>query len=339
LRLDLLKHLLDPVLDLLLAGNTRRVNVVHTRTNVAWVSLVNKDLQQLSIALAVLNGEYVSIESSDGVEEVLELGVAEVGVNLSRIRNTGSGKLEAVNGPREIVLTLAAGTEGKTLTEGGLIDLDDVDTCSFEVDDLIAESKGKLLSLDRLVNIITWEGPSQASDWTSKHTLHRLLGDGCSVLGLLDGHWRWTRDVPNDDWWTDAAGAIALHPSVRGEYITIKTLTKVLYHVVAFWLTVDIDIEVKLILDLDDFFNLLFNELLVLLGGNLTLGELVALDSDFFGLWEGANGGSGEKRQLEVRLLLSISLWEWRLAVVHFRRDLRLPLLDLWVIGALGGGT
>jgi hypothetical protein len=48
----------------------------------------------------------------------------------------------------------------------------------------------------------------------------------------------------------------------------------------------NVDIEVKLLLDLDDILNLLFDELLILLGSDLTLGELVALKSDLLGLRE-----------------------------------------------------
>ena len=131
------------------------------------------------------------------------------------------------------------------------------------------------MGLDGLVDIVTGEGPSEASDGAGKHTLHGLLGNRGSVLGLLDGHGSRARDVTDDDRGTDAAGSVRLDPTLGGEDITVKALTKVLHHVVALRLTVDVDVKTKLILDLDDLLNLLLNELLVLLGGNLTLGELV----------------------------------------------------------------
>ena len=52
------------------------------------------------------------------VEEVLELRVAEVRVDLSRILDAGGGKLEAVDGPLEIGITLSALAQGKTLLHG-----------------------------------------------------------------------------------------------------------------------------------------------------------------------------------------------------------------------------
>lgn len=75
------------------------MDVIDTGANVARVSLVLKDLEELGVALAVLNGQDVSIESGNGVEEVLELRVAEVGVDLRRVLDTSARELERVNGP------------------------------------------------------------------------------------------------------------------------------------------------------------------------------------------------------------------------------------------------
>lgn len=273
------------------------------------------------------------------MEEVLELGVAEVGVDLSAVLNTGGGELEAVDSPREILLTLRAGAKRETLTKSGLIDLDDVDAGLLEVDDLVAESESELLSLDGLVDVVTGEGPAQAGDGTSKHTLHGLLAVLGGVLALLDGHRLRTGDVANDDRGTDAAGAVGLDPGVGGEDVTVHALTEVLHHVVTLRLTVDEDVEVKLLLDGDDVPDLLLDELLVLIGGNLTLGELVALDTDVLGLGEGADGGGGEHRELQVGLLLLVTSGEGRLAVVHLLGDLLLPLLDLRLVDAGGRST
>ena len=97
-----------------------------------------------------------------------------------------------------------------------------------------------------------------------KHALHWLLGDGNGVLGLLDSHWCWARDITDNNGRSDTTGAVALNPGVGGESIAVKTLTEVLHHVVTLRLAVDVDIKVKLLLDLDNFLDLLLNELLVL---------------------------------------------------------------------------
>lgn len=339
LGLEVLEHLLNTVLDLLLGGDTRGVDVVDTRADVTGVGLVDEDLEELGVRLAVLDGEDVSVESGDGVEEVLELRVTEVRVDLSGVLDTGGGQLEAVDGPGEVLLALRARAEGKTLTEGGLVNLDDVDASGLKVDDLVTEGEGELLSLDGLVDIVTRERPAETGDGTSEHTLHGLLGDGGGVLALLDGHGLRAGDVTDDDRGTHATGAVRLDPGVGGEDVTVKALTEVLNHVVTLGLTVDVDVKVKLVLDGDNIADLLLNELLVLLGSDLTLGELVTLDADVLGLGEGTNGGGGEHRQGEVSLLLGVTGVEGRLAVVLLSSDGLLPLLDLRVVGAGRGGA
>lgn len=333
------EHLLDAVLDLLLGGDTRRVDVVNTGANVARVGLVDEDLEELGVRLAVLDGQDIGIESGDGVEEVLELRVAEVGVDLSAIGDTGGGQLEGVNSPLEVGNTGLTSAEGKTLTESRLVDLNHSNASGLKVNNLVAKSESELLSLDGLVDIVTGERPPQASDGTSEHALHGLGGDGSGVLGLLNGHGGGTRDVTDDDGGTHAAGAVRLNPGVGGENVTSEALTEVLHHVVTLGLTVDEDIEIELLLDLDDLLDLLLDELLVLLRGDLTLGELVALDADLLGLGEGTNGGGGEEGKLEGLGLLGVTLRESGLAVVHLRGDSGLAGLDSGVVGAGRGGT
>lgn len=244
LGLEPLEHLADAVLHLLLSRDTRGVDVVDTRADVARVLLVLEDLEQLSVTLGVLNGQHIGVKSSDGVEEVLEFRVAEVRVDLGRVLDASSGKLERVDGPGEVLLTLLASAERKTLTESRLVDLDDEDTGSLEVNDLVADGEGKLLGLDRLVDIVTRERPPKAGDGSCEHTLHGLLGDGSRVLGLLDSHSSRAGDITDDDRGTDATGSIRLDPTVGGEGIAVKALTEVLHHVVTLRLTVDKDIEV-----------------------------------------------------------------------------------------------
>ena len=315
------------------------MDVVNTGANVARVGLVDEDLEELGVRLAVLDGQDIGIESGNGVEEVLELRVAEVGVDLSAIGNTGGGQLEGVNSPLEVGNTGLTSAEGKTLTESRLVDLNHGNASGLKVNNLVAESESELLSLDGLVNIVTGERPAQASDGTSEHALHGLGGDGSGVLGLLDGHGGGTRDITDDDGGTHAAGAVRLNPGVGGENVTSEALTEVLHHVVTLGLTVDEDIEIELLLDLDDLLDLLLDELLVLLRGDLTLGELVTLDADLLGLGEGTNGGGGEERELEGLGLLGVTLGESGLAVVHLRGDSGLAGLDSGVVGAGRGGT
>ena len=337
--LEELEHLLNADLDLLLGRNTGRVDVVDTGSDVARVGLILEDAEELGIGLGVLDGKDIGIEGGDGVEEVLELRVTEVRVDLSVVVDTGGGETERLDGPVEVGNTLGAGAERETLTESGLIDLDDLDTGGLEVNNLVAEGKGELLSLDGLVDIVTRERPTETGDRTSKHALHGAAGERSGVLGLLDGHGSGARDISNNDRRTDAARTVRLDPGVGGEDVTVEALTEVLHHVVTLGLSVDEDIEVKSFLLLDNELNLALDELLVLLGCDLALSELGASNTDLLGLRERTDGGGGELGELEVGLLGGDTGREGRLAVVHLGGDRGLALLDGGVVGARRGGT
>jgi hypothetical protein len=77
-----IKHFADTVAKLLLARHVRRMNIEDTRADMTRVGLVHEDLEELGIVLAILNAEHIGIQGSDGVEEVLELEVAEMRVDL-----------------------------------------------------------------------------------------------------------------------------------------------------------------------------------------------------------------------------------------------------------------
>lgn len=315
------------------------MDIVDTRSDVARVSLVDEDLEKLGVGFGVLDGEDISIKSSNGVEEVLELRVAEVGMDLSGILNTSSGELEAVDSPLQVGIALLARAKGQTFTKGWLVNLNDVNAILLKVNNLVTEGKGKLLGLNRLVDVDTREGPPKASNGSSKHTLHRLLRDRGSVLALLDSHSSGAGDITDNDRGTNASRSVRLDPSVGRENVTLESLSEVLHHVVTLGLTVHVDVKAKLILNLDALVDLAADECVILLLSDLTLGELVSLDSDLLSLGEGADSGRREEGNAEVLLLLSIASLEWRLAVVHLRSDLALAFLNLGVVGTLRFST
>jgi len=127
-----------------------------------------------------------------------------VGVGLGSIGDTSSGELEGVDGPGKVVVPISA-AEGQAFTDGGLIDLDGLDTGLLEVDNLVTESKGQLLGLNLAGDINTGEGPVQDGDGASQHALHGRLGQALSIATPLDGHGTGTADVGDDDGGTDIA--------------------------------------------------------------------------------------------------------------------------------------
>jgi len=107
-----LEHVTQTLLDLLASGDTRRVDIVNTRTNLVSVSIVLEGLEQLHVALGRLDGDDIGIQTLDGWEDIIEVGVTEVRVGLGGIGDAGGGETERVNGPSEVVIPIRA-TERK----------------------------------------------------------------------------------------------------------------------------------------------------------------------------------------------------------------------------------
>lgn len=97
-----LEHLSDAVLDLLLRRDTGRVDIVHAGTDLVRVAKLVERLEQLHVALRRLDGDDVGVEALNGVEDVVEVGVAEVGVRLGLVANACGCELEGVDRPLEV---------------------------------------------------------------------------------------------------------------------------------------------------------------------------------------------------------------------------------------------
>lgn len=100
----------------------------------------------------------ISVKSLDRGEDVSKVRVTEVGVDLDVVLNTRGGESERVNSPGKVVVPVGL-SEGKTLSDSGLVDLDSLDTGVGEVNDLVSEGKSKLLRLNLLGDISSREGP------------------------------------------------------------------------------------------------------------------------------------------------------------------------------------
>ena len=101
-------------------------------------------------------------------------------VDLCLVLNTRGRQSERVDGPGEVVVPVGL-SEGKTLSDSWLIDLDGLNTGVGKVDDLVSESEGKLLGLDLLGDIGSGERPVEDGNGTSQHSLHGLVRD---LLGV-----------------------------------------------------------------------------------------------------------------------------------------------------------
>ena len=88
------------------------MDIVDTRADLVSISVVLEGLEQFHVALRRLNRNDIGVQTLDGWEDIIEVGVAEVGVSLGGIGNTSSGETEGVDGPGEVVIPIST-TKGK----------------------------------------------------------------------------------------------------------------------------------------------------------------------------------------------------------------------------------
>ena len=288
---------------------------ISSRSNVVSVCVLLEDLEELEVRLGSLDGNDVGVHLLEDVPDVVEVGVAEVRVDLSVVLYTSSRELERIDGPSEVGVPVCS-SKRETLSNSRLIDLNSEDLCLLEVDDFVPKSKGELLALNLSGDIDTGERPVENGNWSSQHTLNGLLGLRLSVGRPLNSHSLGSGDIADDDRWADVSGSIRLNPSVLSEDETFELLSKVLNHIVSLGLSVNEDIESNSLLELDSVVDLGSDELVVLLSGDVTLGEFGTGLSDLLGLGERSDSGSGELGKGELLLLSSDTLAECTLSVV-----------------------
>lgn len=73
---------------------------------------------------------------------------------------------ERSNGPLEVVVPVGL-SEGQTLSDSGLIDLDGLDTSSLQIGNLVPQSEGELLALNLSRGIGSGERPVQDLERTA----------------------------------------------------------------------------------------------------------------------------------------------------------------------------
>jgi hypothetical protein len=303
----------DSVLDLLLSGNSGRVDVVNTGTDLVRVAVRLEDVEELEVSLGGLDRDDVGVESLDGREDVSKVRVTEVRVDLGLVSNTRGRQSERVDGPGEVVVPVGL-SEGKTFSDSRLVDLNGLDTGVGKVDDLVSESEGELLGLDLLGDIGSGERPVENGNGTSQHSLHGLVRDLLGVRRPSDSHGGRSGDVRDDNGGSNVSGSVRLDPTELSEDESGQLFTEVLDHVVSLGFTVDKEVESDLLLEVDGVLDLGLHGLFVLLLGDVTLGELGSGDSDLLGLGEGTDGGGGELGEVEVLLLGLSSGSEGRLS-------------------------
>lgn len=84
------------------------MDIVDTRTDLVRVAVLLEGVEELHVALRRLDGDDVGIKALDGGEDVVEIGVTEVGVGLKLVGDTSSGELERVHSPCQVGVPVRA---------------------------------------------------------------------------------------------------------------------------------------------------------------------------------------------------------------------------------------
>ena len=190
-----------------------------------------------------------------------------------------------------------------------------------------------MFGLELARNIGTGEGPVEDGNWAGQHSLHWFLCNALSVAAPFDSNRVRTTNIGNDDGRADISRAVALNPTVLSEDKSVELFTEVLNHVVSLRFTVDEEIKSDLLLEGDDALNLLLDEALVLLLGDLVLVQFGTSTTDLLGLGEGSDGGGGELGQAQLLFLDLLTNSEGAPPLQHVGSDGSNPLAD----GIVGG--
>src|SRR5690606_40748654 len=115
-------------------GQIGRVDVIYARTDVVRISEILEGAQQLHVRTRRLDGDDVGIHGGDGFDDVVEFRIAHVGVDLRAVLDAGRGQAEAVHGPVQVGLPVAA-AQRQPFAEGRFVYLDDADAGALEIGD------------------------------------------------------------------------------------------------------------------------------------------------------------------------------------------------------------
>ena len=261
----------------------------------------------LHLGASRLDGRHVGVQALDGVDDLAELGVAQVRVDLGVRAHRGGGQAEGSHGPVQVV-GVAVGVQGQELTQGGLVDLDGGDAGGLEIGDLVAQGKADLVGDFAERQVVAREGPRDDRDGAGEHALDGLVGERLGVAGPAHGHGRGARDVAPQDGGTRAARAVGLHPAVARGREAVEQLGEVLDHVVTLGLAVDEHIETQLLLERDDRGDLLAHAGLVVRVGQLAACVGGASLANLGGLRERADGRRGQRGQVQALGLSGLAL-------------------------------
>ena len=175
-----------------------------------------------------------------------------------RIRCNGRvDQTEGRNGPIQIILIPVAAAERQLFTQGGFIDLDNLNAGSFQVQNFVLNGQGNLQGRVLDGNIFPWEGPVEDGYRSRQHSLNRLVSPTLSIAGPFNSNRVEAGYISPDNRRFYPTHTVGLHPAVLGEEMAGQVLTEVFYHVITLKFPVNQNIKTNFFLPLDPFVDLL----------------------------------------------------------------------------------
>ena len=166
----------DELGELLGAGDAGGVDVPHAGADAVVESGLGELGDDLHLGARGLDRRHVGVQALDGVDDLAELGVAQVRVDLGVGAHRGGGQAEGSHGPVQVV-GVAVGVQGQELSQGGLVDLDGGDAGGLEIGDLVAQGQADLVGDLAERQVVAGEGPRDDRDGTGEHALDGLVGE------------------------------------------------------------------------------------------------------------------------------------------------------------------
>src|SRR6266566_4560194 len=112
--------------------HARRVHIIDAKTDVVWVAIGGEGLQQLELRARGFDQSHVGVHAGNVLYDIVKLRVAQVRVDLCGVLHAARGEMETEYGPIEVVLPVRM-TQGQSLTQGWLVDLNHADASRFQV--------------------------------------------------------------------------------------------------------------------------------------------------------------------------------------------------------------
>ena len=285
------------------------MDVVHARADLVRVGECTKIIEQLHARARGFDRNDVGIHFGDFGQDVAEFGVAHVRVNLGVVAHGVSGDAKGEHGVVQIALPIAA-LERQTFAQSGFVNLDDADAGSFEVEHFAAQGEGDLQHDFVTRQVFAHERPLQHGHGAGQHAFDGSLGQALGKMAPRHGHGMRACHVAVNDGRFDAARAVALHPAVLREGVTVQLFTEVFNHVVALGFAVYQNVQAQTLLLVNHTGDFGSHCHFVLMLIDCAFFECGADAADFAGLWERTNRGGWQQRQLETLILRLNTLCE-----------------------------